>query len=72
MKAFYRNDLYFPRPVRANPEDQRLWSVFKSAFLDASENIMKSDACGALEIPDDLPVKLTEAIESGVGCSSAV
>ncbi|KAK7915241.1 hypothetical protein PG985_012944 [Apiospora marii] len=69
-KAFYRNDLYFPRPGRAHPEDQRLWSVFKSAFLDASQSIIKSDACGALEIPEDLPIGLMEAIEFGVGCSS--
>ncbi|KAK8123204.1 hypothetical protein PG984_011874 [Apiospora sp. TS-2023a] len=69
-KAFYRNDLYFPRPGRAHPEDQRLWEVFKCGFLDASASIIKFDAGAASDIPDDFPVRLMESIESGVNMSS--
>ncbi|KAK7985833.1 hypothetical protein PG988_003455 [Apiospora saccharicola] len=69
-KAFFRNDLYFPRPGRAHPEDQRLWKVFKCGFLDASASIIKFDAGAASDVPEDLPIRLMEAIESGVNCSS--
>ncbi|KAK8041509.1 hypothetical protein PG994_014516 [Apiospora phragmitis] len=55
QKAFYRNDLYYPRPARAHPEDQRLWLVFKRSFLEASLSILRSDASVASDIPNDLP-----------------
>ncbi|KAK8097690.1 uncharacterized protein PG998_013176 [Apiospora kogelbergensis] len=66
-KAFYRNDLYYPRPGRAHPEDQQLWATFKHSFLDASANIIKSGPASETEtIPVHLPARLLEAIESGM------
>ncbi|KAI1852794.1 hypothetical protein JX266_002335 [Neoarthrinium moseri] len=58
--AFYRNDLYFPRPGREHIEDQRLWQVFKARFLEASTVIINS---GETNIDQSLPAKLVAQIE---------
>ncbi|KAK6821349.1 hypothetical protein PG987_015749 [Apiospora arundinis] len=65
-KAFYRNDLYYPRPGRDHPEDQRLWAVFKCGFLDASAAIIESGVGSDVIIPEHLPASLMESIESGM------
>ncbi len=41
ISAFFRNDPYYPRPGRDNPQDQILWDEFKARFLEASEVILK-------------------------------
>ena len=43
VDAFYRNDPYFPRPwtKEYTEEDSRVWRVFRKAFLDESEKILK-------------------------------
>ncbi|KAE9970123.1 hypothetical protein EG328_006476 [Venturia inaequalis] len=39
-RAFYKNDPFYPRPNRDNPEDQRLWEAFKERFMEASAIIL--------------------------------
>lgn len=38
--AFCRNDPYYPRPKRDDPEIQELWELFKERFLEASGAIL--------------------------------
>ncbi|KAJ4382476.1 hypothetical protein N0V86_002811 [Didymella sp. IMI 355093] len=42
VDAFYRNDPYFPRPWanEYTTEDERLWGVFRQAFLHESDGIL--------------------------------
>lgn len=40
VKAFYKNDPFYPRPGRDGVEDQRLWDEFKYRFLEASLAIL--------------------------------
>ncbi|KAL9104813.1 MAG: hypothetical protein Q9163_000261 [Psora crenata] len=40
MRAFYKNDPFYPRPGRDNIKDQILWNEFKDRFLEASGAIL--------------------------------
>ncbi|KAI4130474.1 MAG: hypothetical protein LQ341_006451 [Variospora aurantia] len=40
VKAFYKNDPYFPRPGRDNVNDQALWREFKGCFMEKSNVIL--------------------------------
>ncbi|KAK5717445.1 hypothetical protein LTR17_016132 [Elasticomyces elasticus] len=39
VEAFLINDPYYPKPLPDNPADERLWTVFRDAYLTSS-NIM--------------------------------
>lgn len=43
VKAFYRNDPYYPRPYAHGhaEEDRSLWQTFRSRFLESSRHILK-------------------------------
>ena len=47
VEAFYRNDPFFPRSGRADIRDQNLWSGFKRRFLQAAEEILRSQGTKA-------------------------
>lgn len=58
-EAFLRNDPYYPRPLRDNEEDVRMWDHFKATFLEASSIIVKNNS----RIPQGLPKRLMDTIE---------
>ena len=37
VKAFFKNDPYYPRPPGDNARDQQLWKVFRDSYLTASQ-----------------------------------
>ena len=37
VKAFYKNDPYYPRPWGSTKTDQQLWNVFRESYLESSE-----------------------------------
>ena len=41
VKAFYRNDSFYPRPGADNLRDQTLWNAFKDRFLEASKDLLR-------------------------------
>ncbi|KAF2464775.1 uncharacterized protein BDR25DRAFT_159906, partial [Lindgomyces ingoldianus] len=53
VQAFFRNDLYYPRPYGRTPQDRHLWEVFSARFLERSKPIRD----------DDLPAMFIRKIE---------
>ncbi|KAJ5901786.1 exodeoxyribonuclease iii xth [Penicillium taxi] len=41
VRAFYRNDPYFPRPLTKKASDQLLWDELRDAYLSASKVCLK-------------------------------
>ena len=37
VKAFFKNDPYYPRPLGDNAKDQQLWKVFRDRYLLTSQ-----------------------------------
>ena len=37
VKAFLRNDPYFPRPLTGNPRDENVWRIFRESYLKTSK-----------------------------------
>lgn len=37
IKAFFKNDPYYPRPLGESAKDQKLWEVFRDRYLTTSE-----------------------------------
>ena len=37
VKAFYKNDPYYPRPLGRTAKDQQLWNVFRESYLESSD-----------------------------------
>lgn len=44
VAAFYKNDPYYPRPGRGNPNDQVLWEAFKIRLIEASRAIIPQNS----------------------------
>lgn len=40
VKAFYKNDPYFPRPLAEASRDQQLWKTFRDQYLRASDKVL--------------------------------
>jgi hypothetical protein len=53
-KAAETNDPYFPKPPShvSRDEDDKLWEVFSSMYLNASENILRVEFDSALALDD--------------------
>ncbi|KAL8769260.1 MAG: hypothetical protein Q9194_005496 [Teloschistes cf. exilis] len=47
VAAFYKNDPYYPRPERGNPNDQQLWEAFKIRLIEASRAIIAQNSLEA-------------------------
>jgi hypothetical protein len=64
VQAFWRNDAYFPRPFGFGHTDAdcKLWSVFKTRFLNRSVQILKQDGVGEVEL--GLPKLWVEYVEA--------
>ena len=43
VKAFYRNDPYFPRPLAENRNDKRLWELFSERYMATSKLILDKE-----------------------------
>jgi len=43
VKAFLKNDPYYPRPLADNSRDQQLWKTFQERYIHASELILGKD-----------------------------
>lgn len=41
VKALLQNDRYFPMPLTENHDDERLWQVFKDAYLERSSAVIQ-------------------------------
>lgn len=44
VNAFYRNDPFYRRPGRSNETDQKLWTEFKSRFLECSAAMLDKES----------------------------
>ncbi|MCJ1475007.1 hypothetical protein MMC13_003667 [Lambiella insularis] len=40
VRAFYRNDPYYPRPESDNPKDEAVWERFSTRYLAASKRVL--------------------------------
>ncbi|KAL9104877.1 MAG: hypothetical protein Q9163_000194 [Psora crenata] len=43
VKAFFRNDPYYPRPSKHSQEDDQLWVTFRDRYLSSSEKFGHAD-----------------------------
>ena len=43
VRAYYRNDPFYPRPGRQSVADQKLWNEFKDTFARASRTILPQE-----------------------------
>ncbi|TKX27502.1 zinc finger domain-containing protein 1 [Elsinoe australis] len=41
VKAFFNNNTYYPRPLKENVADQRLWTAFSSAYQNVGVEIFR-------------------------------
>jgi hypothetical protein len=48
--AFWRNDPYYPRPVPPNHQDEYLWKVFESSYLEQSK-LSANDTIKSQQLP---------------------
>ena len=60
VKAFYRNDPFYPRPGRDSINDQKLWQEFKDRFLNASAAMFEEGSSKA-----HLPALFIRLVEQG-------
>lgn len=56
VKAFYKNDPYFPLPLAEASRDQQLWKTFRDQYLRASDKLL--GAGPARELPNQFIKKV--------------
>ncbi len=54
VKAFFRNDPYFPRPLSSHSKDQKLWTSFQDRYIESSRLILGNDQLPSLCIANVL------------------
>lgn len=59
-QAFYRNDPFYPRPGSEVEADQRLWTVFKDRFLQASRGMLRTGSEDKSFLAERLMSKIEE------------
>ncbi|KAF4981575.1 hypothetical protein FZEAL_2641 [Fusarium zealandicum] len=59
-RCFWRNDPFYPRPGSWNSPDQRLWSIFRQHFLQASERMLQDEEASVRNLPALLIKKIIE------------
>ncbi|KAK0388964.1 hypothetical protein NLU13_2541 [Sarocladium strictum] len=52
VEAFFENDPYYPLPLAEDPEDQRLWVVFKQSYKSTAEQVLESSDRRLEALPD--------------------
>jgi hypothetical protein len=58
--AFFKNDLFYPRPGTEEVADERLWMVFKQKFLLSSQKILGATSHDRWSFADRLMEKIEE------------
>ena len=66
-RAFVRNDPYFPRTGRENPDDGALWDVFEERFLERSAEILEGEGEEVRRLPGVLIWEIKRIIEGRKG-----
>ncbi len=59
MLAFFESDPYYPLPLGGMDMEKQLWSVFRSEYLQRSEDILKGG--GKDERLRELPIRFINA-----------
>ena len=51
VTAFLNSDPYFPKPNSSEPNEQRLWQVFRNAYISTGCEILKEEEDTTTELP---------------------